>query len=127
MRRMVSGGTMLSLQKTVHIRSQSSHCSNRYSDPSLSPLLATGTERAKSFWHMGASSALQSPEQANQSSHPPLTVADFVERSYIPDFVAIKRPAGRAHFQAILKHILPPERVAEAFAATGEQARNTLP
>jgi integrase len=42
-------------------------------------------------------------------------LAEFVERKFVPDYVSTKRAAGRAHFQAILKHILTPERVARAF------------
>lgn len=54
------------------------------------------------------------------------TFADFVEVSFIPEFVVNKRYAGRSHFQAILKHVLPPERVAQAFGAPPAKARNTL-
>ena len=118
---------MLGLQRAVHIDSQNSQSPNRCSDPSASSLLATEkAEWTESFWHKETSSAPLSPAQANHGSHSSLTVADFVERTYIPDFVSNKRTAGRAHFQAILKHILPPERVALAFAAAGERARNTL-
>lgn len=48
-------------------------------------------------------------------SRAPCTVADFVERVFIPEYVLSKRAAGRAHFQAILKHILSPERATQAF------------
>ncbi len=54
------------------------------------------------------------------------TFADFVESSFIPEFVTTKRYAGRSHFQAILKHVLPPERVARVFGASRARTRNTL-
>jgi hypothetical protein len=45
------------------------------------------------------------------------TLAEFVERSFIPEFVATKKSAGRDHFKAILKHVLPPEQVARLFTS----------
>ena len=57
---------------------------------------------------------------------PSPAVAEFVERRFIPEFVASKRSAGRAHFQAILKHVLPPDRVARAFAADPVKGKNSL-
>ena len=44
-----------------------------------------------------------------------MNLAEFVERVFIPKYVMTKRAAGRAHFQAILKHILTPESSAPAF------------
>jgi integrase len=51
---------------------------------------------------------------------PAMSVAEFVEREFIPGYVMSKRTAGRAHFQGILKHILSPERIARAFRAGGK-------
>lgn len=48
-----------------------------------------------------------------------INVAEFVERVFVPGYVMSKRTAGRAHFQAILKHILSPERAAQAFSSRG--------
>ena len=45
------------------------------------------------------------------------TLAEFIERSFIPEFVATKKSAGRDHFKAILKHVLPPEEVTRIFAS----------
>ncbi len=64
--------------------------------------------------------------EARQAFLRSLGVAEFVERRFIPEFVASKRSAGRAHFQAILKHVLPPERVARAFAADRVKGKNSL-
>ena len=70
----------------------------------------------------------QDPDQGmpRWSLSTPPTFADFVEASFIPEFVATKRYAGRAHFRAILKHVLPPERVAHAFGASQARNKNTL-
>lgn len=46
---------------------------------------------------------------------PSMSVADFVERVFIPRYVMSKKTAGRTHFQAILKHVLSPERIVRTF------------
>jgi integrase len=68
------------------------------------------------------------PDRGRQhwASSKSTTFAEFVEFSFIPEFVATKRYAGRAHFQAILKYVLPPERVARAFGANGPRTKCTL-
>ncbi len=91
-----------------------------------------GTDWSPSFWpresnldHLEfpqAGMAVEDREACLRSPH----IADFVERKFIPEFVASKRSAGRAHFQAILKHVLPPERVARAFAADPVKGKNSL-
>jgi integrase len=45
----------------------------------------------------------------------PMCLAEFVECRFAPEYVAAKRSAGRAHFQAILRHILTPQAVDRAF------------
>jgi site-specific recombinase XerD len=65
-------------------------------------------------------------ESGSRASHPNQPaflsprLAEFVEHSFIPEFVARKRSAGREYFRAILKHVLPPEQVARLFAANGK-------
>src|SRR5579863_2079026 len=59
-------------------------------------------------------------EDGMHRSDPAMSVADFVERVFIPGYVMSKRTAGRAHFHGILKHILSPERTARAFRASGK-------
>jgi hypothetical protein len=56
----------------------------------------------------------------------PIYLAEFVERRFVPEYVSTKRAAGRAHFQAILKHILTPERVARAFRANAGKSSTKL-
>jgi integrase len=55
-----------------------------------------------------------------------LTVADFVERVFVPEHVNSKRLAGRIHYQAILKHVLTPGQVGRIFEMHGETVRSRL-
>ncbi len=60
------------------------------------------------------------PEQVCRS------LAEFVERKFAPGYVSAKRLAGRAHFQAILKHILTPEAVDRAFGVQAQRSKLRL-
>src|SRR5580704_1646885 len=53
-------------------------------------------------------------------------LAEFVERRFVSEYVSTKRAAGRAHFQAILKHILTPERVVRAFGVNAGKSSTRL-
>ena len=53
----------------------------------------------------------------------PITLAEFVESRFAPEYVAVKRSAGRAHFQAILRHILTPEAVDRAFGVKAHPSK----
>lgn len=66
------------------------------------------------------------PTELPSSSASPPSLADFVEMRFIPEYVASKRLAGRAHFQAILKHILTPELVNRAFGGHTDQSKTKL-
>lgn len=55
-----------------------------------------------------------------------MSVLEFVERKYIPEFVSIKRSAGRSYFRSMLKHVLSPEQVARVFGTTFEDKENRL-
>jgi integrase len=53
-----------------------------------------------------------------------MSLADFVEQKFVPEHVADKTPAGRAHFLGMLKHLLTPDRVDRAFGvAPGHNGR----
>ncbi len=49
---------------------------------------------------------------AQQSS---MTVSEFVERKFIPEYVAHKGFFGRKHYQSMLKHVVDPEEVDRLF------------
>ena len=51
------------------------------------------------------------------------SLVEFVESRFAPEYVSVKRSAGRAHFQSILKHILTPEAVDRAFCINAETSR----
>src|SRR5262249_18298159 len=36
-----------------------------------------------------------------------MTIADFVHRNFLPDHVALLKKSGRAHYDSMLKHVLP--------------------
>jgi site-specific recombinase XerC len=65
-------------------------------------------------------------DQANLHPEPATSIGEFVERRFIPEHVAVKRPAGRSYFRTILNHVLPPEQVARAFAVGPESPSNKL-
>lgn len=55
-----------------------------------------------------------------------MTIADFVEKSFVPEHVSIKGLAGRTHYRAILKHVLTPEEVQRVFHLDVEKSRTRL-
>jgi integrase len=70
---------------------------------------------------------VESPSgSANPASYSPMTILEFVERRFIPEFVSIKRRASRSYFRAILKHVLHPEQVMRAFGASPGTTKNRL-
>ena len=63
------------------------------------------------------------PTTATSVSAP--TLVEFIETSFNPHHIARKRPAGRAHYQAMLKHILKPETVDRLFPPGTSKTRMT--
>ncbi len=55
-----------------------------------------------------------------------MSIAEFVENSFVPEHVAIKGLAGRTHYRAILKHVLTPEEVQRVFKLETERSRTRL-
>ena len=55
-----------------------------------------------------------------------MSFAIFIEKRFIPNHVRIKSAAGKAHYQAILKHILKPETVEALFAQSSAKAKMRL-
>ena len=55
-----------------------------------------------------------------------MSLAEFVESRFVPEYVAYKRPAGRAHFYGMLKHIVSPECMERAFQ-TGTRSSKPKP
>ena len=67
----------------------------------------------------------QSAESA-PTCNPEMTVAEFIERRFVPEHVASMRSAGRDYFQAMLKHVLAPEQVDRTFRADKKRSRSKL-
>jgi site-specific recombinase XerD len=78
-------------------------------------------ERQEDERHL-AMSRRPHPDQRPQSRDLSGRLADFVVQCFVPEYVVCKRLAGRAHFQAILKHILTPALVDRAFKVRTDPA-----
>lgn len=57
---------------------------------------------------LGLDQTLRVPQSA-------MTLSEFVDNMFVPECVAVKRPPGRTHYRAILKHVLKPEQVDRIF------------
>ena len=66
------------------------------------------------------------PQQKEAPLPSAMTIADFVEKAFVPEHVAIKGLAGRTHYRAILKHVLTPEEVQRVFNLDIERSRTRL-
>jgi integrase len=70
-------------------------------------------EAQQIVWRMIVSQARA--EKAAQ--HSSMTLAEFVEHKFVPEYVASKGFSGRMHYQSMLKHVLRPEEVDRVFRA----------
>lgn len=66
------------------------------------------------------------PRPVPAASNSGMTIADFVEKAFVPEHVSIKGLAGRTHYRAILKHVLTPEEVQRVFHLDVEKSRTRL-
>jgi len=64
--------------------------------------------------------------QTQAPSQSSITVAEFIEHKFLPEYVALKTSAGRSYFRTILNHILPPEQVALIFAVNPGKMNHKL-
>jgi len=64
-----------------------------------------------------------SPSHTDQCELSSMSLVDFVRQRFIPEFVEVKRSAGRAHFREILKYILLTE-VADCALADAYERTN---
>jgi integrase len=55
-----------------------------------------------------------------------MTIAEFVENKFEPEHIATLRYSGRAHYKAILKHVLKPEEVDRVFQVDGKRSKAKL-
>jgi integrase len=66
------------------------------------------------------------PQLTQAAPNGGITIADFVEKAFVPEHVSIKGLAGRTHYRAILKHVLTPEEVQRVFNLETEKSRTRL-
>jgi site-specific recombinase XerC len=57
---------------------------------------------------------------------PALSFGEFVQFRFVPEYVASRSHSVQSHFFAILKYVLTPERVAEAFGVDGNDSKRSL-
>jgi len=55
-----------------------------------------------------------------------MTLVEFVENKFKPEHIATLRYSGRAHYKAILKHVLRPEEVDRVFHVGGKRSNAKL-
>jgi len=76
--------------------------------PEIHPDRPTGEEGLRAAEEqMSPHSELGRPRE----SYEQMTIAEFVQARFLPEHIVTKRTPGRRHYQAILKHVIPPEQV----------------
>ena len=90
--------------------------------PAIGPERLTRKEAQKVVWERLPLGPQPKPVTPNTG----MTIADFVEKSFVPEHVSIKGLAGRTHYRAILKHVLTPEEVQRVFKLDVEKSRTRL-
>src|SRR4051794_27097944 len=90
--------------------------------PAVGPERLTRKEAQKVVWERLPLGPQPQPAPPNGG----ITIADFVEKAFVPEHVCIKGLAGRTHYRAILKHVLTPEEVQRVFKLDTEKSRTRL-
>jgi site-specific recombinase XerC len=58
-----------------------------------------------------ADESVAAPSKSVFADDSKMTIAAFIEKRFIPDHVAHKKPSGITHYQSMLRHIVAPEEV----------------
>lgn len=90
--------------------------------PAIGPQRLSRKEAQQAVWEklpLGQQQGAVSPQSS-------MTIADFVDKLFVPEHVAIKGLAGRTHYRAILKHVLTPEEVQRVFRLDLDTSRTRL-
>jgi integrase len=91
------------------------------------PLLANYEEDPSHKLKQVASQAIRSQTQQDPiSQNSRMSIASFVENKFVPEHVALKRASGRAHYKAMLKHVLRPEEVDRMLSVRRKRSGQTL-
>ena len=81
--------------------------------PATGPQAIPENEARRLVWK--SKSMISEGEEKEQAENSRMTVAEFVERKFIPEHVALKRFSGQVHYRSMLKHVLTPEEVDAIF------------
>jgi len=90
--------------------------------PATGPDGLTESEALRIVWK----NLLTELQQSLQAEHSRMTVAQFVERKFVPEHVARKGLSGQTHYQSMLKHVLTPEEVDHIFHTGAGSSRKKL-
>lgn len=90
--------------------------------PAIGPDRLTRKEAQRVVWEK----LPLGPQPKQPAPNGGMTIADFVEKAFVPEHVSIKGLAGRTHYRAILKHVLTPEEVQRVFNLETEKSRTRL-
>lgn len=90
--------------------------------PATGPHGITESEARRLVWK----SLIYETEKKAQADHSRMTVAEFVERRFIPEHVALKGSSGQVHYKSMLKHVLTPEEVDGMFRVGKKSPRIRL-
>jgi integrase len=90
--------------------------------PAVGPERLTRKEAQRVVWERLPLGPQPQPAPPNDG----ITIADFVQKAFVPEHVSIKGLAGRTHYRAILKHVLTPEEVQRVFNLDTEKSRTRL-
>jgi integrase len=90
--------------------------------PATGPARLTKSAAQRVAWTNYVSKLSQNETPAQSG----MTITEFVETAFVPKHVQEKRLAGRAFYQAILKHVLPPEEVDRIFHVGQDMSKGRL-
>ena len=78
---------------------------------------ATGPDRLseKEAEQIARENFLLRDDRRGPSAECGMTIAQFVRDFFVPEHVVTKKPSGRTHYEAILKHVLTPNEVDRIF------------
>lgn len=90
--------------------------------------LATGPKRLTKKEAREVVSAILLSQLCDQTilQRSSITVAEFIERKFAPEFVESKTLLGRLYYQSMLKHIVNPEEVVRIFHVGKEMRKTSL-
>jgi integrase len=90
--------------------------------PAIGPGRLTKKQAQQVVWEK----LLLRQHNSDRTPQSSMTIAEFVEKMFVPEHVAAKGLAGRTHYRAILNHILTPEEVQRVFKLDLHKSKTRL-